>query len=259
MPADARGPLPPLDGVLGCALSPGRSRGAWCPSGSACGSTPWTSGPASVAALIHGVIFGRVAPPSSQRRTITARALVVGHPKDPIHPFADAAMLAEELPYAEFVEAQQPPGVAGPPRAAQRGRGRVRAVRAGPRARRRPAVVPAVGRVARGAPPPDPPAGAADWPGASLPRRGGRAAHPQAGRGGPHHHPADPPARPGPRGGEGRAQDDVAVGVAARAVHPRRPAAGRRPVARHRHPGRDDRAVRGRAGRATTSATPPAR
>ena len=62
--------------------------------------------PASVAALIHGVIFGRVAPPSPQRRTITARALVVGHPKDPIHPFADAAMLAEELPYAEFVETQ---------------------------------------------------------------------------------------------------------------------------------------------------------
>ncbi len=62
--------------------------------------------PASVAAVIHGVIFGRVAPHSKQRRRIQARALVVGHPSDPIHPFADAAMLAEEMPHAEFVEAR---------------------------------------------------------------------------------------------------------------------------------------------------------
>ena len=49
----------------------------------------------SVAAILHGVIFGRVAPSSRQRREITAPALIVGHPADPIHPFADAAMLAE--------------------------------------------------------------------------------------------------------------------------------------------------------------------
>jgi pimeloyl-ACP methyl ester carboxylesterase len=61
--------------------------------------------PASVAAVIHGVTFGRVAPQSKQRRAITAPALVVGHPTDPIHPFADAAMLAEEMPNARFVEA----------------------------------------------------------------------------------------------------------------------------------------------------------
>jgi pimeloyl-ACP methyl ester carboxylesterase len=62
--------------------------------------------PASVAAVIHGIIFGRVAPQSKQRKAITARALIVGHPTDPIHPFADAAMLAEEMPNAEFVEAR---------------------------------------------------------------------------------------------------------------------------------------------------------
>jgi pimeloyl-ACP methyl ester carboxylesterase len=62
--------------------------------------------PASVAAVIHGVIFGRVAPQANQRRTIQAPALVVGHPRDPIHPFADAEMLAEELPNAEFVAAR---------------------------------------------------------------------------------------------------------------------------------------------------------
>jgi pimeloyl-ACP methyl ester carboxylesterase len=59
----------------------------------------------SVAAVLHGVIFGRLAPSSRQRRQITAPALIVGHPADPIHPFADSAMLAEELANAEFVRA----------------------------------------------------------------------------------------------------------------------------------------------------------
>lgn len=60
----------------------------------------------AVAALVHGFLFGRVAPPSSQRRAIRAPALVVGHPADPLHPAADAAMLAEELPEATFVRAR---------------------------------------------------------------------------------------------------------------------------------------------------------
>lgn len=62
--------------------------------------------PASVAAVVHGMFFGRVAPTARQRRAITAPALVVGHPSDPIHPAADAAMLAEELPNATFVQAR---------------------------------------------------------------------------------------------------------------------------------------------------------
>jgi pimeloyl-ACP methyl ester carboxylesterase len=61
--------------------------------------------PAAVAAAVHGIFFGRVAPSSKRRRGITAPALVVGHPRDPIHPAADAAMLAEEMPNAEFVKA----------------------------------------------------------------------------------------------------------------------------------------------------------
>ena len=60
----------------------------------------------SVAAVVHGLFFGRVAPSSKQRRAITAPALVVGHPADPIHPAADAAMLADELPNATFVRAR---------------------------------------------------------------------------------------------------------------------------------------------------------
>jgi pimeloyl-ACP methyl ester carboxylesterase len=59
----------------------------------------------SVAAVLHGIIFGRVAPSSRQRRAIKAPALVVGHTADPIHPFADSRMLAGELENAEFVRA----------------------------------------------------------------------------------------------------------------------------------------------------------
>ncbi|MBD8869989.1 alpha/beta fold hydrolase [Nocardioides donggukensis] len=62
--------------------------------------------PAAMAATLHGIIFGRIAPPSRQRREITAPTMVVGHPADPIHPAADAAMLAEEVPGARFVRAR---------------------------------------------------------------------------------------------------------------------------------------------------------
>ncbi|WP_084597274.1 alpha/beta fold hydrolase [Nocardioides aequoreus] len=62
--------------------------------------------PAAMAATIHGIFFGRIAPASATRRRIEAPAMVVGHPSDPIHPAADAAMLAAELPHGEFVEAQ---------------------------------------------------------------------------------------------------------------------------------------------------------
>jgi pimeloyl-ACP methyl ester carboxylesterase len=62
--------------------------------------------PGSVAAVVHGLFFGRVAPSSRERRAIAAPTLVVGHPSDPIHPAADAAMLAEEMPNATFVKAR---------------------------------------------------------------------------------------------------------------------------------------------------------
>lgn len=61
--------------------------------------------PAPMAAVIHGIFFGRIAPASRMRKGIEAPALVVGHPRDPIHPAADAAMLAVELPDSTFVEA----------------------------------------------------------------------------------------------------------------------------------------------------------
>jgi pimeloyl-ACP methyl ester carboxylesterase len=62
--------------------------------------------PGSVAAVVHGLFFGRVAPSSRERRAISAPTLVVGHPSDPIHPAADAAMLADEMPNATFVKAR---------------------------------------------------------------------------------------------------------------------------------------------------------
>jgi pimeloyl-ACP methyl ester carboxylesterase len=62
--------------------------------------------PAPMAAAIHGIFFGRIAPGTKQRRAITVPAMIVGHPADPVHPAADAAMLADEMPEARFVRAK---------------------------------------------------------------------------------------------------------------------------------------------------------
>ena len=59
----------------------------------------------SIAAVLHGIIYGRLAPSSSQRRRILAPTLIVGHPIDPIHPFVDADMLLSEMPDARFERA----------------------------------------------------------------------------------------------------------------------------------------------------------
>ena len=62
--------------------------------------------PAAMAATVHGLFFGRVAPSPKQRRAIDVPALVIGHTRDPIHPAADAEMLAEELVGGRFVSAR---------------------------------------------------------------------------------------------------------------------------------------------------------
>ncbi|TNC25373.1 alpha/beta fold hydrolase [Amycolatopsis alkalitolerans] len=64
--------------------------------------------PAPMAALIHGVLFGRIAPSKAARQQITVPTLVIGHQRDPIHPFGDADTLAADLPDAEFVQARSP-------------------------------------------------------------------------------------------------------------------------------------------------------
>jgi len=64
--------------------------------------------PAPMAALLHGVFFGRIAPPKAVRKQLAVPALVIGHQRDPIHPFGDADTLAADLPDAEFIQARSP-------------------------------------------------------------------------------------------------------------------------------------------------------
>jgi pimeloyl-ACP methyl ester carboxylesterase len=61
--------------------------------------------PAPSAAVLEGLFFGRTAPHRWQRRTFTQPALVIGHGRDPVHPFSDAGMLADELPNGRLLEA----------------------------------------------------------------------------------------------------------------------------------------------------------
>jgi pimeloyl-ACP methyl ester carboxylesterase len=57
------------------------------------------------ASVLQGLVYGRTAPPARLRRTFTAPALVIGHPRDPLHPFSDADGLSRELPNATLLEA----------------------------------------------------------------------------------------------------------------------------------------------------------
>ena len=57
-------------------------------------------------AVLEGLLFGRVAPPPEERRTLDRPALVVGHRNDPLHPFSDAEVLTRELSRARFVDAR---------------------------------------------------------------------------------------------------------------------------------------------------------
>jgi pimeloyl-ACP methyl ester carboxylesterase len=61
--------------------------------------------PGPSGALLQGLFFGRTAPHREERCTFTAPALIIGHHRDPIHPFSDAGMLSRELPNARLVEA----------------------------------------------------------------------------------------------------------------------------------------------------------
>src|SRR3954449_11331027 len=61
--------------------------------------------PGPSAAVLQGLFFGRTAPHRAERRTFETPALVIGHHRDPVHPFSDAGMLAEELPNAQLLEA----------------------------------------------------------------------------------------------------------------------------------------------------------
>jgi pimeloyl-ACP methyl ester carboxylesterase len=61
--------------------------------------------PGPSGAVIQGLFFGRIAPHRSERHTFQTPALVLGHHRDPVHPFSDAGMLAKELPNGRLLEA----------------------------------------------------------------------------------------------------------------------------------------------------------
>lgn len=61
--------------------------------------------PGPSGALLQGLFFGRIAPHRTDRRTFQTPTLVLGHRRDPVHPFSDAGMLVEELPNGRLLEA----------------------------------------------------------------------------------------------------------------------------------------------------------
>ena len=61
--------------------------------------------PAPSAAVLQGLFFGRVAPHASRREKIGVHTLIIGHGRDPIHPFSDSDALAHELPDARLIDA----------------------------------------------------------------------------------------------------------------------------------------------------------
>ncbi len=61
--------------------------------------------PKPSASVLQGLFFGRVAPPTEERRALRQKTLVIGHSRDPVHPFSDSDMLVRELPNARLVEA----------------------------------------------------------------------------------------------------------------------------------------------------------
>jgi pimeloyl-ACP methyl ester carboxylesterase len=66
----------------------------------------WVSqDPKPSASVLQGLFFGRVAPPTEERQAMDQETLVIGHYRDPIHPFSDSDMLVRELPNARLVQA----------------------------------------------------------------------------------------------------------------------------------------------------------
>ena len=61
--------------------------------------------PGPSGAVLEGLLLGETAPHREERLGIEQPALIVGHTRDPVHPFSDSGMLAEELPNARLVEA----------------------------------------------------------------------------------------------------------------------------------------------------------
>ncbi|HEX3323887.1 MAG TPA: alpha/beta hydrolase [Solirubrobacterales bacterium] len=61
--------------------------------------------PGPSGAVLEGLLLGETAPHREQRLKIKQPALIVGHSRDPVHPFSDSGMLAEELENGRLVVA----------------------------------------------------------------------------------------------------------------------------------------------------------
>ena len=61
--------------------------------------------PAPSSAILEGLFLGSSAPHHQFRMKMTQPTLVIGHHADPLHPFSDSGMLAEELPNSRLIEA----------------------------------------------------------------------------------------------------------------------------------------------------------
>jgi pimeloyl-ACP methyl ester carboxylesterase len=56
--------------------------------------------------VLEGLMLGETCPRRAERKAIDHPTLIVGHPNDPLHPFGDAGMLADELPNAHQIDAE---------------------------------------------------------------------------------------------------------------------------------------------------------
>jgi pimeloyl-ACP methyl ester carboxylesterase len=61
--------------------------------------------PEEIAAVLHGLLVGPIAPEIERRRAIRVPTLIIGHENDLIHPFSDAENLAQQIPNARLIEA----------------------------------------------------------------------------------------------------------------------------------------------------------
>jgi pimeloyl-ACP methyl ester carboxylesterase len=61
--------------------------------------------PGASTAILEGLFLGRAGPKPEERRAMRHPALIVGHHVDPLHPFSDSGLLAEEMPNGRLIEA----------------------------------------------------------------------------------------------------------------------------------------------------------
>lgn len=61
--------------------------------------------PVPSAAVLHGLLTGRLAPHPNDREKIDIPALIMGHTRDLLHPFSDAEALHRELRNSELIQA----------------------------------------------------------------------------------------------------------------------------------------------------------